>query len=125
MNDQDHTKEAAHERKQPCEVTFTSGEQVFQGTSMHFSERGMLVMCKKPAPLNAKGTIAIRFPGFNNPVEMQAEVVWTNIHGSGDSFSPKGLGVRCLNIEREMERMLVELAGQYEAVGSIYSCYYT
>ncbi len=125
MSDQDHSKEASHERKQPCEVTFTTEDQVFQGTSMHFSERGMLVLCKKPAPLNAKGTLAIKFPGFNHPVEMQAEVVWTNVYGGGDSFSPKGMGLRFVNIEREMERMLSDLAGQYEAIGSIYSCYYT
>ena len=125
MSEPDFTKEAVHDRKRPCEVTFTVGEQEFQGTSMHFSERGMLIMCKQPAPLNAKGTLALRFPGFNHPVEMNAEVGWTNIYSSGDSFSPKGMGVRFLNIEREMERLLTELAEQYESMGSIYSCYYT
>jgi len=106
-------------------VTFTAGESIFKGTSMHFNERGMLVMCKHPPPLNAKGKISLSFPGLNSPVELTGEVVWTNIHGVGDSLSPKGMGIRFVNIEREKERLLSELAAQYESVGSIYACYYS
>ena len=101
------------------------GDKTFKGTSMHFNERGMLVMCKHPAPLNAKGEMTLIFPGINNPVEVAGEVVWTNIHGVGDSFSPKGMGIKFVNIERETERLLSELASQYESHSSIYACYYT
>ena len=92
---------------------------------MHFSERGMLVICKNPAPLNAKGKMTLRFPGFRNTVELNGEVVWTNIYGPGDSLSPKGMGIKFINIDRDMERLLTELAEQYESLGSIYACYYT
>ena len=101
------------------------GDRIFKGTSMHFSEKGMLVLCKNPAPLNAKGKLMLRFPGLRTTIELNGEVVWTNIYGSGDSLSPKGMGIRYINIDRELERLLSDLAEQYESVGSIYSCYYT
>ena len=125
MNDQEFTKEAVLDRKRPCEVTFEVGERAFKGTSMHFNERGMLVLCKNPAPLNVKGKLILRFPGIKNPIEVNGEVVWTNIYGSGDSFSPKGMGIKYINADRELERLLNELAEQYESVGNIYACYYT
>lgn len=124
MGDQGVTREIVINRKLPCEVTFVVGERTFKGTSMHFSERGMLVICKNPAPLNAKGKMTLSFPGFSNPVELVGEVVWTNIYGPGDSLSPKGMGIRFVNIDKEQERLLSELAAQYEAHGNIYACYY-
>jgi c-di-GMP-binding flagellar brake protein YcgR len=123
--EQENTKEFQIDTKVPCQVTFTVGERIFRGTSMHFSERGMLVMCRNPAPLNAKGKTSLVFPGFHNPIEMAAEVVWTNIHGVGDSLSPKGMGIKFLNLERDTERLLTQLATQYDSLSSIYACYYT
>lgn len=92
---------------------------------MHFSERGMMVMTKNPAPLNARGKLVLRFPGFKNLIELQGEVVWTNIYSPGDSLSPKGMGIKYVNAERDTERLLTELATQYESLTSIYGCYYT
>lgn len=125
MAEQEINKEVITDRKLPCEVAFVVGERTFKGTSMHFSEKGMLVICKNPAPLNAKGKMTLRFPGFRNVFELTGEVVWTNIHGPGDSLSPKGMGIRFVNIDREPERLLSEIASQYESSSSIYACYYT
>jgi len=125
LSEQRVKSEIVIDRKLPCEVTFTAGERAFKGTSMHFNERGMLVMCKHPAPLNAKGEITLRFPGFDDPIELNGEVVWTNIYGVGDSFSPKAMGIKFVNIEKETGKLLSELAAQYESLGSIYSCYYS
>ena len=124
MSEQEITREVIIDRKLPCEVAFEVDETTFKGTSVHFSEKGMLVICKNPAPLNAKGKITLRFPGYGNPVELTGEVVWTNIYGSGDSLSPKGMGIRFINPDSEPERLLAELAAQYESVGNIYACYY-
>jgi hypothetical protein len=118
-------KDALRDRKLPCEVTFEVDEKVFRGTSMHFNEKGMLVLCKHPPSLNARGKIALRFPGFRHAIEMSGEVVWTNMYGPGDSFSPKGMAIKFINIEKDQERLLTGLAEQYETVSSIYSCYYT
>ncbi|MDR3567164.1 MAG: PilZ domain-containing protein [Syntrophobacteraceae bacterium] len=125
MSEQEGLREVVHDRKLPCQVVFASGENTFSGASTHFNEKGMLVMCKNPAPLNSKGKVTLGFPGLKNPVELNAEVVWTNIHGTGDSLSPRGMGIRFGNVERDTERLLAELSTQYESLGSIYSCYYT
>lgn len=125
MSDYQINREIAGNRRAPCQVTFEVGEKTFKGTSMHFNEKGMLVVSKNPAPLNARGKIRLSFPDLIHPVELTAEVVWTNIYGVGDSLSPKGMAVRFVNLERETEGMLSDLAAQYESLGSIYSCYYT
>ena len=125
MSDQENLKDVAIDRKLPCEVTFEADERIFKGTSMHFSERGMLVICRHPPPLNIKGKTTLRFPGLRNIIELNGEVVWTNIHGPGDSLSPKGMAIRFINIDKDLEVMLNGLAEQYESLSSIYSCYYT
>ncbi len=125
MNEQEFNKDAFIDRKQPCEVAFEVDDNTFTGTSLHFNERGMFVMCKKPSPLNAKGKITLRFPGLKNPIEVNGEVVWTNLYGPGDSLSPKGMAIRFISADKDIERLLAGLAGQYESLGSIYSCYYS
>lgn len=118
-------KDGPAEKKAPCQVTFYLDEQGFKGTSLHFSERGLLVNCQTPAPLNRKVKLVLMFPGLKNAMEVQGEVVWTNVHGQADSFSPRGMGVKFLGVDRDAERLLAELAEQYDCLGSTYSCYYT
>lgn len=118
-------KEKAPEKLSPCQVTFTCEGQTGRGTSMHFNERGVLVECQQPLPLNSKVKILLQFPGFKNTIELQGEVVWTNIYGTPDTHSPRGMGVKFLNVERDTERLLADMSGHYNAVASIYSCYYT
>jgi Tfp pilus assembly protein PilZ len=113
------------EKAGPCQVAFVVDDKVFSGTSVHFSDGGMLVFCRQPAQLNAKVKLALKFPGFKNPVKINGEVVWTNIHGPADSLSPRGMGVKFLNLDRDTERLLGELARNYEAYGAGYGCYFT
>lgn len=125
MGEQDGSDKVVIDRKQPCEVNFHVGDQVYQGTSMHFNERGMLVMTKNPAPLNTKGKVKLQFPGLKNVIELNGEVIWSNTYGPVDSFSPRGMGIRYMNLERDHERLIADIARQYESMGSIYSCYYS
>jgi hypothetical protein len=125
VSEQEIQKDSSVDRKKPCEVTFVTAETTYKGTSLHFNERGMLVFCKNPPPLNARGKTTLRFPGFKQTVELSGEVVWTNIYGPGDSLSPKGMAIKFMTIEKDHERLLTEFAEQYESLGSIYSCYYT
>jgi Tfp pilus assembly protein PilZ len=112
-------------QKEPCQVAFFLNDEVYQGSTLHFSERGLLVTCGKPAPLNSRLKLVLQFPGFKNTIEVQGEVVWTNVHGAEDSQSPRGMGVKFVNLDREIERLLADMAAKYGAFASIYSCYYT
>lgn len=127
MSDKERQTPSAEvlDKHTPCQVTYFIEEQAFKGTSLHFNERGMLVNCPQPAPLNTRLRLVLQFPGFKNAVELQGDVVWTNIYGSADTLSPRGMGVKFINVDRDMERLLAELATQFDTQGSIYSCYYT
>jgi Tfp pilus assembly protein PilZ len=113
------------EKAAPCQITFIVGDQVGTGTSVHFNDGGMLILCSQPAQLNAKLKLALKFPGIKNPIKVNGEVVWTNIHGPADSLSPRGMGVKFANLDRDTERLLVDLAGNYESHAGSYSCYYS
>jgi hypothetical protein len=113
------------EKVAPCQVTFIVDDELFSGTSVDFSDGGMLVFCQQPAQLYAKLKLTLKFPGFKNPVKISGEVVWTNVHGPADSLSPRGMGVKFLNLDRDMERLLVDLARNYESFGANYGCYYS
>ncbi len=92
-------KDKTAESKNPCQVVFTIDDQVRKGSSFHFHERGMLVMCEQPAPLSARLKVRLEFPTLKNPIELKAEVVWTNIHGPHDSLTPRGMGIKFLEAE--------------------------
>jgi len=113
------------EKAAPCQVSFVADDKMFSGTSVHFSDGGMLVICQQPARLYTKVKLGLRFPGFKSPLKISGEVVWTNIHGPADSLSPRGMGVKFLNLDRDTERLLGDLARSYESYGSNYNCYFT
>ncbi len=119
------SNDKATEAPAPCQVVFSADSKSGQGSSIHFSERGMLVNCSDPVPVDKKIKLTLQFPGFKNLIELQGEVVWTNIHGPNDALSPRGMGVKFSNVERDTERLLAELASQYEAFGSAYNCFFT
>jgi Tfp pilus assembly protein PilZ len=117
--------QAPKEKLAPCQVTFLVDEEPHSGTSMHFHETGMLILCRQPVSLNRRLKLVLQFPGLKTAIELQGDVVWTNTHGTADSLTPRGMGVKFFNVERETERLLADLAVQYETFASIYACYYT
>ena len=118
-------KSSPQNKAQPCLVAFfMDDQQAGEGTSVHFNERGMLINCDKPAPLNKRLKLVLRFPGIEHSLEIQAIVVWTNAHGPADAFTPRGMGVKFLSLDRNVERLLAKLSTQYETHGKLYKCYY-
>ena len=110
----------------PCQVAFFLNEHLAgEGTSIHFNERGMLVRCEKPASLNKRLKLLLQFPGIGQSLEVQGVVVWTNAHGPADGFTPRGMGVKFLSLDRKVERLLAQISSQYESHGDVYSCYYS
>lgn len=121
---QDRT--TSHDKATPCQVSYVLGDQQLErGTSVNFHERGMLVKCDKPAPINKRLKLVLKFPGLEQSLEIQGVVVWTNIHGPADDLTPRAMGVKFLNVDRNLERLLAKLASHYEAQGGGYRCYYS
>ena len=125
MAEKESVRERPSEAKSPCQVTYYIGDEVGRGTALHFNDRGILVICNQPAPLNTKLKLLLEFPGFKHAIEIHGEVVWTNIYGAPSSLAPRGMGVKFVNTEREVERMLADIAGIYESFSSIFGCYYS
>lgn len=110
----------------PCRVGYALGDQQLEwGISAGFHERGMLVKCDKPAPLNKRLKLTLKFSELEQSLEIHAVVVWTNIHGSADDLTPRAMGVKFLNVDRNLEQLLTGLASHYEARGGGYGCYYS
>lgn len=120
-------KEGQSSKPKPpaCRVEFTIGEQLYQGTATQFNESGIFVLCRQPAPINARISLTLDFPVLGVPFDIEGDVVWTNTYGPNDAISPRGMGVKFINVEAELARTLIELANQYyQAYGNDYLCYY-
>jgi len=118
-------KSIIKDKLNPCRVTFfLDDDLVGNGTSVHFNERGMLVRCDKPASLNKRLKLVLRFPGIEQSLEVRGIVVWTNMYGPADGFTPRGMGVKFLSLDRKAESLLAQISSRYETHGNIYKCYY-
>lgn len=126
MSSQDSLSSGSGEasKKQPCQVSFLFGNQAQKGISYHFSEKGILVLCVQPVPLKTKIKLQMRIPEMQTLFKLEGDVVWTNIHGHADSTSPRGMGVKFLNLDADQERLLSEAADRYGSSRSAYRCYF-
>ncbi len=124
----DGAKDSAPEPQKiaPCQVTIHVEDKVLHGTSVSFSDAGMLVLCRQPVELNTKLRLLLQFPDMKKPIEIWGEVVWTNIHGPDDIITPRGMGVKFTPDDADTPRMLVELSSLYINTTEVsYHCYYT
>ena len=113
------------ERPKPCQVAFVYGDKKGIGRSAHFDERGMFIFCKDPAPIETKIKLSLLFSGFQNPIEVEGEVVWSNQYGPDDTVTPRGMGVKFLQLDSSVARVLSELSEQYKIYGEQYEIYYS
>ncbi len=111
-------------KKHPCRISFVWDSETRRGTAYHFSEKGILVLCSRPAPLKSKLKLQVLIPGLKHVLNLEGEVVWTNVHGHADSASPRGMGVKFTNLEADQERLLLDAADRCGSSRSPYRCYY-
>lgn len=119
---QDKSEQA---RPKPCQVTFVHESRKGLGRSFHFNEIGMLVLCTDPPPLLARLHLSLLFPGLKNPIEVDAEVVWTNAHGAEDAATPRGMGVKFMEPDAATARLLADFSQRYRVYGTQYEIFYT
>ena len=60
--------------------------------------------CARPPRLNSVFAMVINTP--DKPLNIKAEVVWSNIYGRDDKINPRGMGVRFVDISDEDRRLI-------------------
>ena len=67
---------------------------------------GAFVLCREPLGLNKQFKIAINLTD-HGPLQLNAEVVWSNVNMPRDKVVNRGMGIRFLNNE-EKERQILQ-----------------
>ena len=86
-----------------------------EGVTQNVSPSGAFVRCKNPLSLNEVFDMSISIPEAERSLTTEAEVVWSNIYGPDDEITPRGMGVRFLNISTESRAFIAKVVlGQLE-----------
>jgi hypothetical protein len=80
------------------------GGSVIEGVTKNIGVSGAYVCCARPLRLNEVFNMVINTP--DKPLNIKAEVVWSNIHGPDDEINPRGMGVRFIEISDEDRRLI-------------------
>ena len=78
-------------------VIETNGDST-EGVTLNISPNGVFIRCAKPSKLNEVFDLTIRIPNSDRSLRAKVEVIWSNIYGPDDDITPRGMGVRFLNI---------------------------
>ena len=73
---------------------------------------GAFVVCPKPLPLSEKFRIFIE-PPEQTPLELNAEVVWSNANVPEDKIVNRGMGIRFANNSDEIRSRLNDVITSY------------
>ena len=88
------------------------GSRIIHGEAKDISPFGAFIRCRKPLSLNEIFDMVVDTPAKS--LNIQAEVVWSNIYGPDDSITPRGMGVRFVKISSEDRKVIEKEVGQYE-----------
>ena len=86
---------------------------VIEGVTLNISSSGVFIGCRRPLRLNEVFDMVITAPGQD--IGAQAEVVWSNKYGPDDNITPRGMGVRFLNISEDNQRFIANAVNQHNA----------
>jgi hypothetical protein len=90
--------------KWPVEIRTTHGSS--EGVTLELGTDGGFVRCAKPLKLNQVFDMVINAP--DQQIKATAEVVWSNIYGPDDSITPRGMGIRFLNISSAHRKVIAK-----------------
>ena len=92
-------------------VSAHSADRYVDGVLKEISPRQAYIRCKKPFRLNEIVDVVIDAP--ERYLECTAEVVCSNIYGYDDDITPRGMGVRFLEISEEDQKYISDLIEEH------------
>ena len=78
------------------------------GVTLNLSTNGAYIRCVKPLRLNEVFDMTLQVPNSDDSIEVQVEVVLSNIYGPDDDISPRGMIVRFLEISSEDRKIMAK-----------------
>ena len=84
---------------------------VTEGVTKDISEGGAYVCCANPLGPNEVLDMVINAP--DKLLNVKAEVVWASMSGLDDEITPRGMGVRFLNIGNEEKTIIAEAVAEH------------
>lgn len=79
-----------------------------EGITLTLSTNGAYIKCAKPLRLYEIFDMTLEVPNSDNSIEAEVEVVFSNIYGPDDHISPRGMGVRFLEISSEDRKIIAK-----------------
>lgn len=89
-------------------VAIETDERTIEGVTLNMSTNGAFVRCASPLRLNEVVDMIIDVPNLGRSLKVNVEVVWSNIYGPDDETTPRGMGVRFLNISSEDRQIIAK-----------------
>ena len=81
-----------------------------EGVAVNVNTSSAFIRCSNPLRLNQVFDIIINAP--ERTLSAKAEVVWSNIYGPDDEITPRGMGVRFVNISSEDRKLIAQELAQ-------------
>jgi len=72
--------------------------KAIEGVTLTVSPSGVFVSCAQPLKLNETCEVRIKVKDRNDPIHAIGEVVWSNIYGQDDYYTPRGMGIKFTQI---------------------------
>jgi len=94
-------------------VLIENGEHSFEGVTLTLNLSRAYISCAKPLSLNQVCDVTINVPNSDSLIKAKVEVVFSNKYGPDDDISPRGMGVRFLNISGEDRKVIAKEVLQY------------
>jgi c-di-GMP-binding flagellar brake protein YcgR len=100
-----------------------TAEQTIAGETESISPRGTYVRCSQPLRINEVLDVTINTPDSDRTLTARAEVVWSNRYGYDDELTPRGMGLRFLEISEQDQRYISGLFTEEDEVNKVASEY--
>lgn len=83
-------------------------DEPMDGVTTKLNPNEAFISCSRPLRLYERFDISIDVPSSDGPLEARVEVVFSNIYGPDDDISPRGMGVRFLNMSSKDRQVIAK-----------------
>ena len=100
--------EQAVKAKLKWPVSIRANGSSSDGITLNLSTNQTYIKCAKPLRLNEVFDMILQVPNSDDSIEVQVEVVLSNIYGPDDEICPRGMIVRFLDLADEDRRTITK-----------------